>query len=62
MIDTLLVASEPRIHIDAISVEFVTAFNAGDGASFFRQGFEYYFADFPFSFIQFSKCLIGMLG
>jgi len=33
LLPTTLVASEPRVHIDDISVEFVAAFNAGDGAA-----------------------------
>jgi len=33
LLPTTLVASEPRVHIDDISVEFVAAFNDGDGAA-----------------------------
>ncbi len=33
LLPTTLVASKPREHIDEISVEFVAAFNAGDGAA-----------------------------
>ena len=33
LLPSTLLASEPRVHIDDISVEFVAAFNAGDGAA-----------------------------